>query len=516
MSQYTLGIEFGSTRIKAVLIDDQSEVILSVIHEWENSYENDVWTYSLQQIEEGIQDVYQQLAKLYQEKFQTPLTKLRAIGISAMMHGYLALNKTGQLLVPFRTWRNTNTDRASKALSKLFQFNIPHRWSVAHLYEAILNNEPHLAELDKLHTLASYIHYRLCGENVIGIGDAAGMFPIDSKTRTYDEGMLEAFQNLPEVTAKGIDLLSLLPEVLLAGENAGRLSAAGARFLDPSGQLEAGVLLCPPEGDAGTGMVATNAVREKTGNVSVGTSIFSMIVLEHALENYYPEIDMVTTPDGKAVAMVHCNNGTPETDAWIRVFKQCMEYTGQKVTYDEAYAYLYSKALEAKMDCDGIVSVNFLAGEPIAKVEDARPMYTRSVNSTLTLENFMLSQLYSIYATLRMGMDILNAEDVSIEQLIAHGGVFKTEGVMQEVLASSLNTPVAVYDSAGEGGAWGIALLAQFAAKQADGSDDDLASYIQAIFNQLGQAKVVEPKAAMCEGFNTFLENYKSVISKLQ
>ncbi len=514
MNLYSLGIEFGSTRIKAVLVDSNGEVELSSVHEWENELVEGMWTYSITQIENGLQDAYQKIAFAYEQKFSEKLTELESIGISAMMHGYLALDENNELLVPFRTWRNTNTDRASRKLSELFQFNIPHRWSVAHVYEVILNEENHLSNLNSLHTLASYVHYRLTGEHVIGVGDAAGMFPIDKCGLDYDKSMLEAFSALPEVQKHNIELYNLLPTVLPAGKAAGRLSSAGAKLLDPSGELSPGVLFAPPEGDAGTGMVATNSLIEKSGNISVGTSVFSMMVLEKPLENYYPEVDIVTTPEGKLVAMIHCNNGTSEIDAWVRLFKQTMEHSGNKVSMTDAYEFLYNKALEAEKSAGGIVSVNFLAGEPIAKVNEAQPLYTRSIDSSLTLENFMLSQIYSIFSTLKLGMKILEGEEVVIDNIVAHGGVFKTEGVMQTILASILGTSVSVYRSAGEGGAWGMAVLAAYSASKAKGYDGDLVTYVNGIFENQERPQTIQPDEQISEGFEKYLNSYIEIIKK--
>ena len=507
----SLGIEFGSTRIKAVLIDEKGTVISQGNHEWENNLIDGYWTYSLEDIWSGVQSAYAELANVYKSKTGEILNKIDSIGISAMMHGYLAFDSNGGLLVPFRTWRNVNTDDASKKLSELFKFNIPHRWSVAHIYQAILNEEKHVADLDFVTTLAGYVHWQLTGEKVLGIGDAAGMFPINDESKSYDVCMLDKFNNLSEVSALNIKLENLLPSILLAGEEAGKLSEKGARLLDPSGNLAAGALLCPPEGDAGTGMTATNTISSRTGNVSAGTSIFAMIVLEKSLKNYYPEIDMVTTPDGKPVAMVHCNNGTPETDAWMKMFGELIFLMGYEVDINELYKKVYTAALEGDGDCSGIVSVNYLAGEPIAKVSEGRPMYIRKADSKLNLANFMLSQLYSIVTTLRMGMDILvHEENVLIDELLGHGGIFKTKAVMQSIMASALDVPLAVYESAGEGGAWGIALLASYSLNNEGESLDEFLN--RNVFSDSYEKSLLEPEQKIKDGFNNYLENYKQVL----
>lgn len=510
--QVTIGIELGSTRIKAVLIDQRHETIAQGNHDWANQLEGGHWTYSLDAVKEGLRAAYKDLAVNVRRRYGTELREVRAIGISAMMHGYLAFDEEDELLVPFRTWRNVNTDAASKKLTELFRYNIPHRWSIAHLYQAMLNREDHVPQIRFLTTLAGYVHWQLTEKKVLGVGDAAGMFPINDATGDYEPQMLEQFNALDEVRLAGLQAEQILPRVLSAGEPAGTLTQAGALLLDPSGTLQPGCLLCPPEGDAGTGMVATNTITRRTGNVSAGTSIFAMVVLEKALSDYYPEIDMVTTPDGKPVAMVHCNNGTPETDAWVGMFSDLVKELGYHTDKIRIYDVLYNKALEAEPDAGSVISINYLAGEPIAKVQEGRPMYIRRPDSNLNLANFMLSQLYSICVTLKLGMDILvEDEQVRIEELLGHGGVFKTERVMQTVMASVLDVPMAVYRSAGEGGAWGIALLAAFAAEREQGETLDR-FLAEQVFTERHARSVIQPDVKLKEGFRLYLENYRRVL----
>ncbi len=505
MAHY-LGIELGSTRIKAVLIDETSSIVAQGNHEWENSFENGLWTYSLVDVQDGLQAAYRELKAEYQRQKGDALTEIAGIGISAMMHGYLAFDKAGKLLVPFRTWRNTNTARASEMLSEIFHYNIPQRWSVAHLYQALLDREPHVPEVDFITTLAGYVHWQLTGEKAIGVGDAAGMFPISDETRDYDARMLEQFNGLAEVD---FDLKALLPKVYLAGEKCGQLTDAGARLLDPDGDLRAGVPLCPPEGDAGTGMTATNTVQARTGNVSAGTSIFAMLVLEQALANYHAEIDMVTTPDGKPVAMVHCNNGTSEADAWVNIFSEFAALIGTETAKARIYELLYNAALDG--DAGGLVAFNYLAGEPITETVEGRPLYARKPDSRLNLANFMLAQLFAIVATLKLGMDILTEEEqVTIDEITGHGGVFKTEGVMQSIMASALGIPTAVYRSAGEGGAWGIALLAQYSAAHSDLTLDQFLT--DHVFGPSHERMVVEPDRVLAEKFTRYMDEFKQVL----
>lgn len=506
-----LGIELGSTRIKALLIDASHQVLAQGSFDWSSRLENGLWTYGLDEVEEGLQAAYRALAADYEQKHGARLTRLAGLGISAMMHGYLAFDEQDRLLVPFRTWQNTNTAEASAKLSEVLAFNMPHRWSVSHYYQAILNKEEHVKDVAFLTTLAGYVHYRLTGEKVLGVGDAAGMFPVEAAgpgQMRFAAASLSRFNALPEVRDLPRRLEEILPKILVAGDAAGRLSEAGARFLDPSGQLEPGAAVCPAEGDAGTGMTATNTVAVRTGNVSVGTSIFAMIVLEKPLQNYYPEIDIVATPDGRPVAMVHCNNGTGELDAWVGLLGEFAELSGVKMSKAELYGLLYRRALDASPDAGGILAYNFKAGEPIAKLDAGRPMYLRRPDSELKLADFLLAQLYAINAGLAMGMEILTRkENVHVEKLLGHGGVFKTPEVMQKVMASCLDIPLAVFPTAGEGGAWGIAVLAAYALY---GQGQSLSSYLaEQVFSQLPAATEIAPDERLRQGFGTYLTAFK-------
>ena len=503
-----LGIEFGSTRIKAVLVNEKNEILAQGDHSWENQLVDGIWTYSLDAIWGGLQDCYAKLAKEVEEKYALELTTVGAIGFSAMMHGYMAFDQAGELLVPFRTWRNTMTADAAKELSGLFRFNIPQRWSIAHLYQAILNNEEHVKDVRFFTTLAGYIHWQLTGEKVLGVGDASGMFPIDSTTGQYDEGMLEKFDAL--VAGKGYPwkLKEILPGVLSAGEKAGVLTPEGAAKLDPSGKLCAGIPLCPPEGDAGTGMTATNSVKVRTGNVSAGTSVFSMIVTEKALEKAYEEIDMVTTPTGEPVAMVHCNNCTSDLNAWVGLFSEVLELFGAEVSMNDLYGNLYRKALEGDADCGGLMAYNYFSGEPVTGFEEGRPLFVRQPDAAFTLSNFMRTHLYTSLGALKAGMDILlKEEQIAIERITGHGGLFKTKGVGQNILAAACNAPIAVMETAGEGGAWGMAILANYMAKDTGMS---LADYLDKEVFADAVCEIAEPEKEMVEGFEAFMENYKA------
>ncbi len=458
-----LGIEFGSTRIKAVLVDENNTPIASGAHDWENRLENGIWTYTLEDIWTGLQDCYKKMTEDVQKQYGVAVEKLGAIGFSAMMHGYLAFDRAGELLVPFRTWRNTITQEASEALTEAFQFHIPQRWSIAHLYQAILNGEAHVPDVDFITTLDGYIHWQLTGEKVLGVGSASGMFPIDSDTKDYYASMIRKFDEL--VAPKGFPwkVADLLPKVLVAGDNAGTLTAEGAKKLDPTGTLQAGCPLCPPEGDAGTGMAATNSVKQRTGNVSAGTSVFAMIVLEKALEKVHEEIDMVTTPSGDAVAMVHCNNCTSDLNAWVNIFKEFAESFGMDVDMDQLFGTLYHKALEGDKDCGGLLAYNYFSGEHITGFEEGRPMFVRTPDSRFNLANFMRANLYTSLGALKVGLDILMKEEkVAVDRITGHGGLFKTKGVGQSILAGAMDATVSVMKTAGEGGAWGIALLASY------------------------------------------------------
>ena len=502
-----LGIEFGSTRIKAVLIGEDHMPIASGSHEWENQYENGVWTYSLEAVWAGLQDSYQKLSKEVSEKYGVALKTIGAIGFSAMMHGYVVVDKDGKLLVPFRTWRNTITGQASEQLTELFQFNIPQRWSIAHLYQAILNKEPHVKDINHQTTLAGYVHWMLTGEKVLGVGEASGMFPIDSKINNYDEGMLEQFNEKLKAENISWKLQDILPKVLMAGDAAGVLTEEGAKRLDPTGQLQAGIPLCPPEGDAGTGMVATNSVAVRTGNVSAGTSVFAMIVLEKALSKLYPEIDMVTTPTGKPVAMVHSNNCTSDLNAWVDVFAEFTKVLGVDISESKLYETLYQKALTGDADAGGLLAFNYVSGEHITHFEEGRPLFVRTPESRFTLANFIRVNLFSSLGALKIGMDILfEQEKVKLDQLLGHGGFFKTKGVGQKIMAAAMNVPVSVMETAGEGGAWGIALLASYMINK---KSEPLEAYLSDKVFAGGDAVTIAPDQKDVDGFAAFMERYK-------
>lgn len=455
-----LGIEFGSTRIKAVLVDENNMPIASGSYDWENRLENGIWTYHLEDIHAGLQGSYRALAENVKEQYGEELTSVGALGVSAMMHGYMPFNKDGELLVPFRTWRNNITGQASEELMELFQYNVPQRWSIAHLYQAILNKEEHVKDIDYMTTLEAYIHWKLTGKRIQGIGDAAGMFPVDSETKDYNEEMVQKFDKLVEPYGFPWKLRDIMPQVMVAGQDAGCLTEEGARLLDPSGKLQAGIPMCPPEGDAGTGMVATNSIRQRTGNVSAGTSVFAMIVLEKALSRPYKEIDMVTTPAGDPVAMAHSNNCTSDLNAWVNVFKEFAEAMGMEVDMNKLFGTLYNKAMEGDADCGGLLSYCYFSGEHMTGFEEGRPLFVRSPESRFTLANFMRTNLYTCLGAMRVGLNILlDKEQVKIDRLLGHGGLFKTKGVGQQILADAVNAPVSVMETAGEGGAWGIALL---------------------------------------------------------
>ena len=503
-----LGIEFGSTRIKAVLVDDKNQPIASGGHEWENRYENGVWTYSLDDIWTGIQDCYQDMARDVKAKYDIELESVGAFGVSAMMHGYMPFNKEGELLVPFRTWRNNITGEASEKLMELFNYNIPQRWSIAHLYQAILNGEEHVKDIDYITTLEAYVHWKLTGNRVLGIGDAAGMFPIDTTKADYNQEMVEKFDKLVEPYGFPWKLRDIMPEVMVAGQDAGTLTEEGARFLDPSGKLKAGIPMCPPEGDAGTGMVATNSVKQRTGNVSAGTSVFAMIVLEKALSKPYKEIDMVTTPAGDAVAMAHSNNCTSDLNAWVNLFKEFADSIGADVDMNQMYGTLYNKALEGDADCGGILSYGNYAGEPITNVEKGRPMVVRTPETKFNLANFMRSHLYTALGVIKVGMDILTKDEgVEIDTVLGHGGLFKTKGVGQKILADAINTPVVVMETAGEGGPWGMAILAEYMVKREEG--EKLEDYLKNKVFGSDAGSRIDPDPEGVAGYEAFMETYK-------
>ena len=503
-----LGIELGSTRIKAVLIGADHRPIASGSHGWENRYENGIWTYSLEDVWTGLQESYRNLNSEVSEKYNTPLQTIGAIGFSAMMHGYMAFDKNGNLLVPFRTWRNTMTGQAAEKLTDLFQFNIPQRWSIAHLYQAILNKEAHVGDISHLTTLAGYVHWKLTGQKVLGVGEASGMFPIDSKTNDYDEHMIELFNEQFEVAKLPWKLQDILPKVLVAGDAAGVLTEEGARLLDPVGQLKAVIPLCPPEGDAGTGMVATNSVAERTGNVSAGTSVFAMIVLEKALSKLYPEIDMVTTPTGKPVAMVHSNNCTSDLNAWVDIFQEFTQAVGVDVSESKLYETLYKKALTGDADAGGLLAYNYVSGEHLTHFEEGRPLFVRRPENRFTLSNFMRVHLFSSLSALKIGMDILfEQEQVKLDQLLGHGGFFKTKEVGQKMMAAAMNVPVSVMETAGEGGAWGIALLASYMLNK--GTDEPLEAYLSNKVFAGENGTTIAPDQRDVDGFSAFMERYK-------
>lgn len=502
-----LGVEFGSTRIKAVLIDDAGNPIAQGAHDWENRLENNIWTYDLKDVWSGLQDCYAKMAEDARAQYGAEITRLGAIGFSAMMHGYIVFNAAGDQLVPFRTWRNTITGEAAAALTERLNFNIPQRWSIAHLYQAILNGEAHVPQISFMTTLAGYVHWMLTGEKVLGVGEASGMFPIDSNTNDYDAAMVESFDALIADKGYSWKLLDILPRVLVAGDKAGVLTAEGAKLLDVSGRLQPGAPLCPPEGDAGTGMVATNSVAQRTGNVSAGTSVFAMIVLEKAMKKVHPEIDMVTTPSGKPVAMVHCNNCTSDLNAWVKLFGEFAEAMGIKADANQLFGTLYRKALDADADVGGLLAYNYFSGEHVTGFEEGRPLFARTPDSRFTLANFMRTHLYAALASLKIGMNILlDEEGVKVDQILGHGGLFKTKGVGQQIMAAAMNVPVAVMETAGEGGAWGIALLAGYMADRSEG--DTLEGYLaDRIFaGKLGQS--VAPKAEDVASFNAFIERF--------
>jgi len=502
-----LGIELGSTRIKAVLIGEDNVPIASGSYDWENRHVNNIWTYSLEDIWTGVQDSYKKMTDDVKQQYGVPIQTIGAIGFSAMMHGYMAFNKDGELLVPFRTWRNTITEEASEELTKLFSYHVPQRWSIAHLYQAILNQEEHVADINLQTTLAGYLHWKLTGQNVLGVGEASGMFPIDIDTKNYNAHMIQQFDELIASKNFSWKLENILPKVLVAGEDAGVLTEEGAKLLDVTGQLKPGIPLCPPEGDAGTGMVATNSVAKRTGNVSAGTSVFAMIVLEKELSKVYPEIDLVTTPTGNLVAMVHCNNCTSDLNAWVGLFKEFAEAMGVEVDMTKLFATLYNKALEGDSDCGGLLAYNYFSGEHITNFEEGRPLFVRSPGSKFNLANFIRVNLFTALGALKTGLDILlKQEGVQLDQILGHGGLFKTKDVGQKIMAAAMDATVSVMETAGEGGAWGIALLASYMLNK--GSNETLEDYLtQKVFaGKIGTK--MDPDSKDVEGFNEFIKRY--------
>ncbi|WP_129703323.1 xylulokinase [Priestia megaterium] len=504
----SLGIELGSTRIKAVLIDENFETIASGSYEWENLLEDGFWTYNLLDIITGLQSAYREMKQEVERSYGITIRTVGSIGVSAMMHGYMAFDKTGELLVPFRTWRNATTSTAAKELTEHFQFNIPERWSIAHLYQAIINKEKHLPRIDYMTTLAGYIHWLLTGSKSLGIGDASGMFPIDERTQNYSEAMMKQFDELISYKGYPWQLSDILPAVHTSGEQAGTLTAIGASILDQSKNLQPGIPFCPPEGDAGTGMVATNSVRKRTGNVSVGTSVFAMIVLDKKLSNVYPEIDLVTTPNGSPVGMVHANNCSSDLNAWLGLFREFSEAMGQKVESDKLFEVMLNKALEADPDGGGLLSYGYFSGENITGVESGRPLFVRSAKSNFNLANFMRTHLFTAFGALKIGMDLLvKEENVMIHSILAHGGLFKTPVVGQKMMAAAINTPVSVMDTAGEGGAWGMAILSSYMLNKSE--NESLEDFLDdKVFKEV-TAQEIYPDELDVKGFEAFIKRYK-------
>ena len=506
-----LGIELGSTRVKAVLVDGNGTPVAQGSHSWENRLENGLWTYSLEDVKSSLQDCYADLCADVSGRYGVKIKNLASIGISAMMHGYLAFDAEGQLLVPFRTWRNTNTGAAAEKLSGLFDFNVPLRWSISHLYQCILDGEEHVSRISFLTTLAGYVHWILTGRKVLGIGDASGMFPITDNA--YDKDMLNKFNAL---IASKVDfkLEDILPEILIAGDDAGSLTEEGAKFLDPTGSFKPGVLLCPPEGDAGTGMTATNSTSPRTGNVSAGTSVFAMIVMDKPLSEVHKEIDVVTTPDGSPVAMVHCNNCTSDINSWAGMLKGFTNALGLDIDMGKIYTAFFSSALNGKADADSIISYNYFSGEPVTGLAEGRPLIVRKPNSEMSFENFTRSQLMSALASLKIGMDILSAQNVPVEKIYGHGGYFKTPVAGQKIMAAALECPVTVMETAGEGGAWGIAVLALFTLAKKNGEAlGTLGDYLNNVIFNGNNGSTIEPDAEDIKGFNDYISAYKAALN---
>lgn len=504
--QGVIGIELGSTRIKAVLIGPDNKPLASGGHGWENSLKDGIWTYPLEEVWSGIQTSFANLQKDVEKQYGVVIKRVKAIGFSAMMHGYMVFDADGKQLVPFRTWRNNKQGPASEELTALFDYPIPQRWSIAHIYQAILNKEEHVGRIAHATTLAGYVHWKLTGKKVMGVGEASGMFPIDIKTQDYNAAFLAKFDAKTASAGLGWKLKNLLPKVLDAGEPAGELTAEGARLLDPAGNLEAGIPLCPPEGDAGTGMVATNSVAVRTGNVSAGTSVFAMLVLEKELSKAHHEIDLVTTPDGKLVGMAHSNNCSSDLDAWIGLFGQAGKLLGAQFTTPVLYDKLLELALTGDADCGGLLSYGYLSGEHMTGFSEGRPVFARSQNSSFTLANVIRTHLFSALCALRTGLNILMVEEgVEVDEIRGHGGFFKTAAVGQRIMAAATNAPVSILETAGEGGAWGIALLASYMVQKKAG--ETLPEFLKPIFaGSMGAAVKPDPKDVA--GFNQFFERY--------
>lgn len=507
LGKTTLGIELGSTRIKAVLIDSDNQPIASGNHDWENSYINQIWTYSLEDIWNGLQSCYASLVKDVREKYDAEITQIASIGLSGMMHGYMVFDKDENLLTPFRTWRNNITDQASKELASNFNYPIPQRWGISHLYQAILNNEEHVPKIAYMTTLSGYLHWQLTGQKVLGVGEASGAFPIDIETKKFNTHMFEIFDKL--VFDKGFNwkLAEIMPDVYTAGMNAGLLSDEGVKKLDLSGKLKSGIPLCPPEGDAGTGMVATNSVSKRTGNVSAGTSVFAMIVLEKELSKVYSEIDLVTTPDGSLVAMAHSNNCTSDLDAWLSVLAQAIDLVGTKISTSDLYAKLLPQALIGDADCGGLLSYGYISGEHVTGFEEGRPLFVRMPDSNFTLANFMRAHLFTSLGAMRTGLNILfEQEAVRVDEIRGHGGFFKTKEVGQKIMAAATNTPVSVMETAGEGGAWGIALLSSYMLNRE--ADESLSDFLNKRVFSNSSGILIDPNPLDVEGYNKFFELY--------
>lgn len=501
-AQTSLGIELGSTRIKAVLINHEFQEIASGSFQWENQLIDGIWTYDLQDVWQGIQQAYGQLKATIEKQYQVQLTKIGSIGFSAMMHGYLVFDQDQQLLTPFRTWRNAITAEAEEKLSHLFNFNIPQRWSIAHLYQAIMNQESHVAKIDFMTTLAGYVHWQLTGEKVLGIGDASGMFPIDPKTKQFRQDLMVKFH---ELVHQQVDLNKILPQVLVAGQDAGRLTTTGAKLLDPSGDLQSGILLCPPEGDAGTGMVATNSITKRTGNISVGTSVFAMVVLEKQLQQLHPEIDVVTTPHGNLVAMVHANNGSSDINAWIKLIKEAIELFGVSVDDNTLYQRMFELGLSGDKSGGGLMSYGYLSGENITKIVQGRPIFVREPNSDFSLATFFRIHLNAVFGALAMGMEILHQEGVHVDSMVGHGGFFKTPKVGATIVSAAMASPITLLKTASEGGAWGMALLASYSQQ----SEESLESFLNRVFSAM-EATTTMASAEDIEAYQVFLRRYQA------
>ncbi|BFU59637.1 MULTISPECIES: xylulokinase [Rodentibacter] len=502
----SIGIEFGSTRIKTVLIDSFGNILASGGVNWENQLIDGIWTYSQENIRQGLQNAYQSLAQAVKEKYGLPIVSAQAIGISGMMHGYIPFDNQKNQLVSFRTWRNNFTTESSQKLTALFQHNIPQRWSIAHLYHAILKQEPHIAQIDYLTTLSGYVHWMLSGEKVIGIGEASGMFPIDQQTQSYDRSMLSAFNSLIAEKNYPWKITEILPKVLTAGQFAGYLTKTGARLLDPSGQLQPGIKMCPPEGDAGTGMIATNSIKETTGNISAGTSAFAMIVLKKPLSNVYEQLDIVTTPNGKPVAMAHANNCTTDINAWINIFRECLDVFGIKQSDNLLYEKLLQHSLNGDDNCGGLLSYGFYSGEHSVGLETGCPLFIHPTEGRFNLANLIRAHLYSAFGAMKSGVDILmKQENVEVTQILAHGGIFKTPNVASKILASALDVPIAIMDTASEGGAWGIALLANYLSYA---STQSLEQYLDETIFKNTKFSISKPEPLMKQGYEQFMQRY--------